>query len=49
MDSKTRCESAKCEVKPGIIVPHYYYSGDLPIEIIISDLKYITNINYFII
>ena len=41
MDSKTRCNSYKYEVKSGIIIPHYYYSGDLPIEIIVSDLKYI--------
>ena len=41
MDSKTRCNSYKYEVKPDIIIPHHCYSGDLPIEIIISDVKYI--------
>ena len=41
MDSKTRCNSYKYEVKADIIIPHYYYSGDLPLEIIKSDVKYI--------
>ena len=41
MDSETRCNSYKYEVKPDIIIPHYYYSGDLSLEIIKSDIKYI--------
>ena len=41
MDSETRCNSYKYEARPDIIIPHYSYSGDLPIEIIVSDLKYI--------
>ena len=41
MDSEARCNGYKYEKKPNILIPHYYYSGDLPIEIIVSDLKYI--------
>ena len=41
MDSETRCNGYKYEEKPNILIPHYYYFGDLPIEIIVSDLKYI--------
>ena len=36
MDSETRCNSFKF-----LIIPHKSYYGDLPIEIIISDLNYL--------
>ena len=39
MDSKTRCNGYKYEKKRNILIPHYYYSGDLPIAIIVSDLN----------
>ena len=42
MDSETRCtNSYKIKERCDLIIPHYCHSGDLPIEIIISDLKYI--------
>ena len=40
MDSETRCNSFKL-IKPSFIIPHKCYSGDLPIEIIVSDLNYL--------
>ena len=36
MNSETRCNSFKF-----LIIPHKSYYGDLPIEIIISDLNYL--------
>lgn len=41
MDSKTRCEGYKYEKRFDYIVSHKSYSGDLPIEVIVSDIKYI--------
>ena len=41
MDSKTRCNSYKYIERYDIIIPHHCYSGDLPIEIILSDICYI--------
>ena len=40
MDSEIRCNSYKYKEKPNILIPHYFNSGNLPIEIIISDLNY---------
>ena len=40
MYSESRCNSFKF-IKPSFIIPHKSYYGDLPIEIIISDLNYI--------
>ena len=40
MYSEARCNSFKF-IKPNIIIPHKSYYGDLPIEIIISDLNYL--------
>ena len=45
MDSESRCYSYKYIKKPSIIIPHESYYGDLPIEIIISDLKYLRSIS----
>ena len=39
MDSETRCNSFKFIKKPSLIIPHKSYYGDLPIEIILSDLN----------
>ena len=41
MDSETRCNGFKFIKKTSIIIPHKSYYGDLPIEIIISDLNYL--------
>ena len=41
MDSETRCNSFKFIKKPSLIIPHKSYYGDLPIEIILSDLNYL--------
>ena len=38
MDSETRCNSFKF-----LIIPHKSYYGDLPIEIILSDLNYLNS------
>ena len=48
MDSETRCNGYKIKERPNIIIPHKCYSGNLPIEVIISDFKYIKfdNIDY---
>ena len=45
MNSEARCNSFKFIKKPGIIIPHKSYYGDLPIEIIISDLNYLRSIS----
>ena len=41
MDSEARCNSFKFIKKHSFIIPHKSYYGDLPIEIIISDLNYL--------
>ena len=41
MDSETRCNSYKYVKRPDFIIPHKCYYGDLPIEIIVSDLNYL--------
>ena len=44
MDSETRCNGYKIIERCNLFIPHYSYSGDLPLEIIISDLKYIISL-----
>ena len=44
MDSETRCYGYKYIERPNIIIPHKCYSGDLPIEIIVSHIKYIKSL-----
>ena len=39
MNSETRCNGFQYLEIPNILIPHYCYSGDLPIEIIVSDLN----------
>ena len=41
MNSEARCNSFKFIKKHRFIMPHKSYYGDLPIEIIISDLNYL--------
>ena len=41
MDSEARCNSFKFIKKPSFIIPHKSYYGNLPIEVIISDLYYL--------
>ena len=50
MDSEERCNTFKIVERPDFIIPHKCYSGELPIEVIISDLKYIKlSIDYSVI
>ena len=44
MDSETRCNAYQLIERKNLIIPHYSYSGDLSVEIIISDLKYIISL-----
>ena len=41
MNSEIRCNSFKFIKKPSFIISHKSYYGDLPVEIIISDLNYL--------
>ena len=41
MDSETRWNGYKFIERPDFIIPHKWYSGDLPIEVIINDINYI--------
>ena len=41
MDSEARCCGFRIIERPDLIISHKCYSGDLPIEIIMSDLNYI--------